>query len=300
MKESFIWTWYGSLIGAEWRIYASVKVWIAHWGRVTHICVSKLTIIDSDNGLSPCRRQAIVWINAGILLIRPLATNFSEISIEIRVFSFKKIYLKISSGKYRPFCLGLNVLSGRTIRLYIHHRIFWAIRTNPFGLIQAFFLWFHIIGFHISSWCLFRFMSQNTYIILYRHCICIYIYICVCVCILSLLLSLSWLYFACYLLSGNGSRSWCYLLIVTDVNSLAPGGFENIFKNVFFKLISWIDTLSNSCETALRSMPQNPSDDKSTLVQVMAWCRQAASHYLSQCCPRSLSPYGVTRPQWVK
>ena len=84
------------------------------------------------------------------------------------------------------------------------------------------------------------------------------------------------------------------------VNSLAPGGFENIFQNVFFKLISWIDTLSNSCETALRSMPQNPSDDKSTLVQVMAWCRQAASHYLSQCCPRSLSPYGVTRPQWVK
>ena len=85
-----------------------------------------------------------------------------------------------------------------------------------------------------------------------------------------------------------------------QLNSLAPGGFENIFQNVFFKLISWIDTLSNSCETALRSMPQNPSDDKSTLVQVMAWCHQAASHYLSQCCPRSLSPYGVTRPQWVK
>ena len=91
-------------------------------------------------------------------------------------------------------------------------------------------------------------------------------------------------------------KSWCWLMI----NSLAPGGFENIFQNVFFKLISWIDTLSNSCETVLRRMPQNPSDDKSTLVQVMAWCRQATSHYLSQCCPRSLSPYGVTRPQWVK
>ena len=89
-------------------------------------------------------------------------------------------------------------------------------------------------------------------------------------------------------------------LLQSCINSLAPGGFENIIQNVFFKLISWIDTLSNSCETALRSMPQNPSDDKSTLVQVMAWCRQAASHYLSQCCPRSLSPYGVTRPQWVK
>ena len=42
------------------------------------------------------------------------------------------------------------------------------------------------------------------------------------------------------------------------------------------------------------------TDDQSTLVQVMAWCRQATSHYLSHCWPRPLSPYGVTRPQWVK
>ena len=93
-------------------------------------------------------------------------------------------------------------------------------------------------------------------------------------------------------------KTMAILIRPCSINSLVPGGFENIFQNVFFKLISWIDTLSNSCETALRSMPQNPSDDKSTLVQVMAWCRQAASHYLSQCCPRSLSPYGVTRPHW--
>ena len=55
-----------------------------------------------------------------------------------------------------------------------------------------------------------------------------------------------------------------------------------------------------SYEIALRWMPLDLTDDKSTLVQVMAWCRQATSHYLSQCWPRSLSPYGVTRPQWVK
>ena len=41
------------------------------------------------------------------------------------------------------------------------------------------------------------------------------------------------------------------------------------------------------------------TDDQSTLVQVMAWCHQATSHYLSQCWLRSLSPYGITRPQWV-
>ena len=55
-----------------------------------------------------------------------------------------------------------------------------------------------------------------------------------------------------------------------------------------------------SCEIALIWMALDFIDDQSTLVQVMAWCRQATSHYLSQCWPRSLSLYGVTRPQWVK
>ena len=55
-----------------------------------------------------------------------------------------------------------------------------------------------------------------------------------------------------------------------------------------------------SCEIALRWLSLDLADDKSKLVQVMAWCRQATSHYLSQCWPRSLSPYGVTGPQWVK
>ena len=52
------------------------------------------------------------------------------------------------------------------------------------------------------------------------------------------------------------------------------------------------------CEIALRWMPLDFTDNKSTLVQVMAWSRKATSHYLSQCWPRSLLPYGVTRPQW--
>ena len=83
---------------------------LTHWGRVTHICVSNLTINGSDNGLSPDRRQAIIWTTAGLLLIELLRTNFNEILIEILTFSFKKIRLKVSSVKHRPFCLGLNVL----------------------------------------------------------------------------------------------------------------------------------------------------------------------------------------------
>ena len=86
-------------------------VQLTHWGRVTYICVSKLTITGSDNGLSPGRRQAIIWTNDGLLLIGPLGTNFSEIWIEIDTFSSRKMFLKMSSGKWRPFCLGLNVLT---------------------------------------------------------------------------------------------------------------------------------------------------------------------------------------------
>ena len=86
--------------------------WLAltHWGRVTHKCVSKLTIIGSDNGLSPGRHQAIIWTNTGILLIGPLGTNNSEIVIVIYTFSFEKIDLKMLFGKGRPSCLGLSVL----------------------------------------------------------------------------------------------------------------------------------------------------------------------------------------------
>ena len=70
---------------------------------MTLVCVCKLTIIVSDNGLAPGRRQAIIWINAGILLIRPLGTNFREILSEIDIFEFQKMYLKTSSEKWRPF-----------------------------------------------------------------------------------------------------------------------------------------------------------------------------------------------------
>ena len=97
--------WFIAILGTKW-----VTTELTHLGRVTHICVSKLTITGSDNGLSPHRRQAIIWTNAGIFLIGPLGTNFSEILIEILTFSFKKMRLQVSSAKRRPFCLGLDVL----------------------------------------------------------------------------------------------------------------------------------------------------------------------------------------------
>ena len=105
--------WYGVQVALIQDIHHDLfSGWMSltHWGRVTHVCVSKLTIIGSDNGLSPSWRQAIILTNTGLWLIGPLGTKFSEISIAIDTLSFKKMHLKMLSGKWRPFCLGLDVL----------------------------------------------------------------------------------------------------------------------------------------------------------------------------------------------
>ena len=86
---------------------------------------------------------------------------------------------------------------------------------------------------------------------------------------------------------------------IPSFNSLAPGKFEWNFRHVIFQQILVIDGWDIFSEIALIWMSLDFIDDQSTLIQVIAWCRLATSHYLSQCWPRSLSPYGVTRPQWV-
>ena len=118
---------------ARWRLngHHGDYIHLTHWGRVRHICISKLAIIGSDNGLSPGRCLAIIWTKAGILLIESWGTNFSEIIIEIHTFSFKKMHLKMLFGKWRPFCLSLNMLKVyiSSVSDAIHYRI------------NAFYLW---------------------------------------------------------------------------------------------------------------------------------------------------------------
>ena len=83
---------------------------LTHWGWVMHICISKLTIIGSDNGLSPGRRQAIIWTNAGVMFTGPLGANFSEILIEIfYIFiqenAFGNVVWKMTAILSRPQCV---------------------------------------------------------------------------------------------------------------------------------------------------------------------------------------------------
>ena len=92
-------------------IRALAKIVLTHWGRVTHICVGNLAIIGSDNGLSPGRRQAIIWTKAGILLIGTLGTNFSDISLNRNLYifiqenSFENIVRKTAAILSQPQCV---------------------------------------------------------------------------------------------------------------------------------------------------------------------------------------------------
>ena len=104
-----------------------------HWGWATHICVNEITIIVSDNGLLPGRCQAIICINAGILLIGPLRTNFNEILIKIHTFSFDEMHLKMSTAKWQPLCLSFDVL--KTCWWSGHRRI-QGISSNAIDLMQ--------------------------------------------------------------------------------------------------------------------------------------------------------------------
>ena len=67
--------------------------------------------IDSDNGLWPVQRQAIIWTNAGLLSIGPIGINFNEIWIKIENFSLMKTHLKMSPSKWWPFCKGADELT---------------------------------------------------------------------------------------------------------------------------------------------------------------------------------------------
>ena len=92
-----------------------------------HICISKLTIIGSDNGLLPGRRQAIISTNAGILLIGPLGTNFSDIVIWIQIFSFKKMHFKMSQLCTNKFAFILGIIS---LKSYFRQ----SLTMSPFRL----------------------------------------------------------------------------------------------------------------------------------------------------------------------
>ena len=155
--------WWTSILCTVTKQYIDIKVVIltlnqsilTHWGRVTHICVSKLTIIGSHNGLSPSRRQVIIWTNAGLLLIWSLGIKF-----EIHTFSFKKMHLKMSSVKRWPFCLNALICQPHTFR---YKSLLFRVMPLPVQYWFIINLWLQLsIGF-INLSCLQKYILNGLH-----------------------------------------------------------------------------------------------------------------------------------------
>ena len=98
-----------------------------HWGRVAHICVVNLTTIGSDNGLSPGRRQAIIWTNAGILLFGPLGSKQWNLNRNWYILSqenaFEIVVCEIAAILSRPQCVSTTWISLHPNFIHVCHRI---------------------------------------------------------------------------------------------------------------------------------------------------------------------------------
>ena len=90
-------------------------------------------IIGSGNGLSPVRRQAVTWTNAGLLSIALLGTNFSEIWIEILSFSFKIMHLKMLSAK-----LAAILSRGRWVNNGVTAVLHWTINIRTVSKVHKY------------------------------------------------------------------------------------------------------------------------------------------------------------------
>ena len=86
-----------------------ILIFLTHWGRMTHICVSKLTITGSDSGLSPGRRQAIIvnWT-----LRKKLQRNVNRNSyIFIQENAFEGVVCEMASILSRPQCVNSKFIN---------------------------------------------------------------------------------------------------------------------------------------------------------------------------------------------
>ena len=111
-----------------------------------HMCVNKITIIGSDNGLWLCRHQGIILTSAGIFLIRTWGTNYSHILIAINASLFRKLHLKcleMAANFSRPQCVNrYDILIRRCtivmIKLTIMLAVCQTIRLYKIKKIQIF------------------------------------------------------------------------------------------------------------------------------------------------------------------
>ena len=153
----------------EWSVYecfvtrSQVYV-LTHWGRVMHRCVGNLTIIGSDNSLSPGCRQAIIWTNVGILLIGPIGANASEMLIEFHTFSRKSIWkCRLENGGHfvsASMCQHSWFTCKKRFHIYYRYRYWLGLNTSRLMTAIKTTIWWHLVDIQIT---IFLCLIQQTH-----------------------------------------------------------------------------------------------------------------------------------------
>ena len=89
--------------------HETVIILMSHSGRLTHICVSKLTLIGSDKAWHLVGTKPLSELMLGYCWLDPQEQNSAKFNQNSYII-IKKIHLKMSSWYWWPFCLGLNVI----------------------------------------------------------------------------------------------------------------------------------------------------------------------------------------------
>ena len=157
-------------MGYEYTISLMIT-YLTHWGRLPHICIGNLTIIDSDNGLSPGRRQAIIWTNAGILLFWILRNKFQwnlNSHIFIQENAFESVVCEMVTILYRPQCVK-TVVHG-CINKNISSRLFswpWVVHYVP---ILSLILSYMFNSFDVLTVCSVLWIRSSTLGLRHKTC----------------------------------------------------------------------------------------------------------------------------------
>ena len=150
-------------IGVVFPRYANAHVkekmvlYLTHWGRATHICISKLTIIGSDNGLSPEWRQAIIWTNAGILLIDHSRYYYSHL-VAVRGRGRRKPRVRV-------------VWTNMTMECEVKCKYHWDIVQNKYENLMMLHIWI-LCGEDLFSMGIYRLIQTKIY---FTVCISMYV-----------------------------------------------------------------------------------------------------------------------------
>ena len=122
-------------------------------------CIGNYRFYPMTNNPLLVQCQAIIWTNAAILFTG-INLRSSEILIEISIFSFTKMHLKMLSAQWRSFCCGLNALKTNMDHIVLWFRYIYSIGIVPIDISTAWHDW--VGGVMVGAYRVYLGCSWNS------------------------------------------------------------------------------------------------------------------------------------------